>query len=376
MKASSVLSLLSLASGSLAWEWGKSGKWDNKLLKANGHGTATINYTTITGFFQQDDPATDASTFDYTKSNFGLINRTYPTDSQFDPQNKRTQWERFAYYVDTLNRDSDSNSQYKVLFMGRHGEGYHNAAESFYGTPAWNCYWGPLDGNGTVTWRDAHLTAAGIAQCTKAREFWTQALAASKMPAPQSYYSSPLARSATTANLTFASLPLPRNRPFAPVVKEGLREGVSIRTCDARSDRAALAAALPRFRFEPGFAERDELWRGDEGQGETADAHTARTRAVLDDVFAADPNTWISITSHSGQIAKNLLVLGHRAFGLSTGQAIPVLVKARTLSGSGTTTTTTAAGWSAEATCRAPPVTSIAGQGCVCASTVATATAV
>jgi hypothetical protein len=28
--------------------------------------------------------------------------------------------------------------QYKVLFMGRHGEGWHNAAESFYGTPAWN----------------------------------------------------------------------------------------------------------------------------------------------------------------------------------------------------------------------------------------------
>jgi hypothetical protein len=27
---------------------------------------------------------------------------------------------------------------YKVLFMGRHGEGFHNAAESYYGTPAWN----------------------------------------------------------------------------------------------------------------------------------------------------------------------------------------------------------------------------------------------
>lgn len=22
--------------------------------------------------------------------------------------------------------------------MGRHGEGWHNAAETFYGTPAWN----------------------------------------------------------------------------------------------------------------------------------------------------------------------------------------------------------------------------------------------
>jgi hypothetical protein len=28
--------------------------------------------------------------------------------------------------------------QYKVLYMGRHGEGYHNVAEAFYGTPAWD----------------------------------------------------------------------------------------------------------------------------------------------------------------------------------------------------------------------------------------------
>ena len=28
--------------------------------------------------------------------------------------------------------------QYKLLYMGRHGEGYHNVAEAFYGTPAWD----------------------------------------------------------------------------------------------------------------------------------------------------------------------------------------------------------------------------------------------
>ncbi|KAI5917152.1 histidine phosphatase superfamily [Camillea tinctor] len=373
MKASSVLSFLSLTSGSLAWEWGKSGKWDSKPLKANGHSTATINYTTITGFFQQDDPATDASTFDYTTSNFGLINRTYPTDAQFDPHNRRTQWERFAYYVDSLNRDCDNNSQYKVLFMARHGEGYHNAAESYYGTPAWNCYWGLLDGNGTVTWRDARLTPAGLAQCTKAHAFWARALSESHIPAPQSYYSSPLIRSAITANLTFDDLPLPRDRPFAPVIKEGFREGISIRTCDARSDRSAIAELLPGFRFETGFAEHDPLWRGDEGEGETAEAQLRRTREVMDEVFAQDANTWISITTHSGQISKNLQVLGHRAFSLSTGQVVPALVRARIVGGAGTTTT--APGFTAEATCKATPVTSISGQGCVCGSMTAAAAA-
>ena len=52
---------------------------------------------------------------------------------------------------------------YKVLFLGRHGDGIHNAAESYYGTPAWNCYYSELDGNGTVVWADALLTAASSA---------------------------------------------------------------------------------------------------------------------------------------------------------------------------------------------------------------------
>ena len=115
-----------------------------------------INYTTITGFFLQDDPKTVSSTFDYvcspsfrlqagnanqtlqTATNFGLINQTYDTDAEYDPQHKKTQWQRFEHKVFRLNRQSGRNVQYKVLYMGRHGEGYHNAAESFYGTPAWN----------------------------------------------------------------------------------------------------------------------------------------------------------------------------------------------------------------------------------------------
>jgi len=73
-----------------------------------------------------------------TATNFGLINQTYNTDSEYDPEHKKTQWQRFEHKVFRLNRQSGRNVQYKVLYMGRHGEGYHNAAESFYGTPAWN----------------------------------------------------------------------------------------------------------------------------------------------------------------------------------------------------------------------------------------------
>ncbi|KAI2464047.1 phosphoglycerate mutase-like protein [Annulohypoxylon bovei var. microspora] len=368
MLATSIFVFLSLSSTGLGWEWGKSGKWTSKQRTTCHGGESTINYTTIAGFFQQDDSSTVAKTFDYTTTNYGLINRTYPTDDKFDPANEKTQWERFAYYVNTLNQDSDKNTQYKVLFMARHGEGYHNAAETYYGTPAWNCYWGPLEGNGTTVWRDARLTDAGIAQCTKASTFWKNALAVEKIPAPQSYYSSPLLRSSTTANLTFNGLDLPAGRPFAPTIKEYFREGISMRTCDERSNKTYIHSLLPAFKFEEEFTEDDELWKGYEG--ETSDAQLKRTRIVLDDIFSNDDSTWISITSHSGQISTNLKVLNHITFSLSTGQAIPALIKAENLR-KVESATTTVQSWTAEATCNAPPVTSISGQGCICSSSTA-----
>lgn len=63
-----------------------------------------------------------------TATNFGLINREYPATKGIT--NKLTQWQKFAMQVDALNAAAPLDTVYKVLFMGRHGEGYHNAAES------------------------------------------------------------------------------------------------------------------------------------------------------------------------------------------------------------------------------------------------------
>jgi hypothetical protein len=62
----------------------------------------------------------------------GLINRTYPSDGEFDPNNTKTQWERFANYVTHLNKESSSNTQYKLVFLARHAEGWHNVAEKIF----------------------------------------------------------------------------------------------------------------------------------------------------------------------------------------------------------------------------------------------------
>lgn len=71
-----------------------------------------------------------------------------------------------------------------------------------------------------MTWADARLTSKGAAQALAAHAFWKKELTEAKIPAPQSYYVSPLDRCIATANLTFTGLDLPDESPFKPVIKE------------------------------------------------------------------------------------------------------------------------------------------------------------
>ena len=298
-----------------------------------GHADSTklppthITYSTITGYFAQDDPATNSSTFDYTSTNFGLLNRTYLTD----PRRTLTQWQRFKRQLSQLQHDAPKGVKYKLLYLGRHGEGYHNAAESYYGTPAWNCYWSIRDGNGTTSWADAKLTSNGVAQAEIANKFWAKEIAVQKVPTPQSYYTSPLTRCLATAEITFTGLNLPARHPFVPEVKEFLREGISGHTCDRRGTRTYIHESFPSYKIEAGFTETDELFQA--LRAETPADQDARSKIALDDIFNHDHDTYISITSHSGEIASILRVIGHRVFSLRTGAVMPVLVRAETVVG-------------------------------------------
>ncbi|KJK76604.1 hypothetical protein H634G_08192 [Metarhizium anisopliae BRIP 53293] len=298
--------------------------------------------------------------------NFGLIDRKYPTDDKFDPEGTKSQWQRFGKWVHYLNHhcDKSENVRYKLVFFGRHGQGYHNVAESYYGTPAWNCYWAELEGNGTITWADPLLTPDGFKEAEKANGFYKTLYEQQNMPHFESYYSSPLKRCLQTANTTFSTLKMPAEHPFVPTIKELFREDISIHTCDRRSTKSEIARFMPGWKFEEGFTEKDELWQAD--KGETSAHQVARSKAVLDDVFTNDGSTWISVTSHSGEIAALLTALNHRAFGLSTGQIIPVLIKAEVVQ---PIPTSSIAGFTPEATCKQPPVTSLSDKGCVCSST-------
>lgn len=262
-----------------------------------------INYTTVTGYFLQDEPSTNATNFNFTTTNFGLINRSYPSDSETD-DDRLTQWQRFRREVSQLNRRAPRGVEYKLLYMGRHGNGYHNAAETYYGTPAWNCYWSIRDGNDTVRWDDARVTPLGVNQALAVNQFWKIEIEVQKIPTPQTFYTSPLTRCLQTVNLTFSGLSLPRRYLFVPVVKEFLREGISGHTCDRRGTKTYIANAFPGYEIEPGFTETDQLFQN--LQAETPTDQDIRTKRLLDDLFSSDDSTYISMTSHGGEIASLL----------------------------------------------------------------------
>jgi hypothetical protein len=67
---------------------------------------------------------------------FGLINRKYDTDGA--EEQSTTPWQRFERYVRQLNKESGKDVQYKVIYLGRHGQGWHNVAEEKYGSEAWD----------------------------------------------------------------------------------------------------------------------------------------------------------------------------------------------------------------------------------------------
>ncbi|RMZ73855.1 phosphoglycerate mutase [Pyrenophora seminiperda CCB06] len=289
-------------------------------------------YTVQKGFFMQSEDETDDGRFDFRKENFGLVSRSYPTDSE--EQEQEQQWKRFEKYVRSLEEGKQAGESYKVLFLGRHGEGWHNVAEAKYGTEAWDCYYSALNGASGLTWSDAHLTPLGTQQAHETSTLWSHQLSLG-LPPPQKYYASPLTRAIQTADLTFSPLNLKHHLAYKPHIKELLREALGIHTCDRRSTLAHLRTTYPHLTFEKGFEEEDVLWKED--YREPASARRYRLSVLLDEVFAEEEEgegvVWVSLTSHSGAIASALEGVGHRAFRLETGGVIPVFLKAERVEG-------------------------------------------
>lgn len=259
----------------------------------------------------------------------GLLDRSYGTDSRFDPDQKKTPWARFENHLAHLNQEDPQNTKYKVIYLARHGQGYHNVQESLVGRAAWESHWSHLDGNSERTWADAHLTDFGLQQAKELNSFWKDAFENSAVPWPSNYYTSPLIRCLETVDATFSGLAQPVEKPFKPVIKEGLRERFGVHTCDRRRDLDFIKERFPEYVVEEGFSPEDALWTLD--VREPLDAHVERMTAFLDDIFSHEGGTFLSFTAHSGTCRALYLAIEHMDVWIAAGAVVPVLIRAEKL---------------------------------------------
>ncbi|GLB44500.1 putative phosphoglycerate mutase family protein [Lyophyllum shimeji] len=266
-------------------------------------------YTAIPGFFAQDDST--ASVIPALPPRFGLLDDT------------PDRWTKFFDRLELLNEDADADTSYKVFFLGRHGQGYHNVAEAKYGTQAWDDYWSKLNGDGELVWGpDPELTTLGKGQAVDAQDAWKAELAFG-IRLPEKLYCSPLTRALRTCEITFDGLLSDQNR--RPIVLENCREENGVHTCDKRRTRSYIEKTFPRFEIETGFTEEDELWDPDVRETK---AHIAdRAKMVLDHIFEHDKETFISITAHGGIIQGFLACVGRPHYTLPTGGVLPLVIK-------------------------------------------------
>ncbi|GAA5877258.1 hypothetical protein JCM16303_006217 [Sporobolomyces ruberrimus] len=272
------------------------------------------NYTIVDGLFRQSSPSFNNSDgSDPLKHSFGLVDTS------------RERWSRFQTKIDQLNEESDKHTSYKVFFVARHGQGWHNVAESQYGSEAWNNHWSMEYGDGNITWGpDPELTPLGREQAKAVNRAWKKEIQAG-VPLPSRLYSSPLSRAALTLDITWSDL-LIDNGEQRPLFIEHLREVIGVHTCDQRSRKSKLAKRFPSFDFEIPFSEHDQLWSPD--YQESPQQQALRIQQLLNHIFATDPSQYISITAHGGVISSFLRVVNHPKVSVPPGGMIPVVVKA------------------------------------------------
>ncbi|KAF8138803.1 histidine phosphatase superfamily [Boletus edulis] len=270
-------------------------------------------YTTVPGFFVQDLDDADRSFTEQILPRFGLIN------------DRTDRWTTFVSEIEKLNATAEPGVQYKVFFLGRHGQGYHNVGEAKHGIRGW--HWAMLNGDGDITWGpDPQLTPLGEQQAQEAHAAWkTERLFG--IPLPEKLYTSPLTRAIRTHQVTFGDTPFPSGLKTMILEVNNMREHNGVHTCDKRRTRSDIQAAFPEYGFEEGFTENDQLWKAN--SRETYEDIEVRARCVLDRIFQNDREQFISLTAHGGFINCFLRVCHRRPWILPTGGILPVVVKGR-----------------------------------------------
>lgn len=267
-------------------------------------------FEVVPGYFKQESADTDDSKFNYFNEHLGRLKP----------------WSEILADVEALNSKGDD--VYKLFLLGRHGQGYHNLANSKYGEKAWNEYWLKLNGDGEIVWGpDPELTELGLAQAAD-NNYQIKVELKDGLIVPHRFYLSPFRRSVDTLIGTWHGIAdLQAKKPF---IKEDLRETIGVHTCDKRLPRLVIAEKYESkgFEIEDGFVEEDIYFRPD--YREQVWEQAIRMNRLFQYIFdsTSREELFVSVTSHLGSIRTQLMVLGHRPFAIGTGGMIPVLVRA------------------------------------------------
>jgi len=268
-----------------------------------------VTHLAILGFFRQDGPDANATKIGPAPDRFGLID------------DKGKYWKKFQEDIKKLNKKAEKYTEYKVLYLGRHGEGWHNVGQDIYGEDAWDEKWGRMNGNGNITWGpDARLTPKGVHQAMEVNHVWRRELYhGGGIPLPTKTFVSPLRRALHTFNISYSNLDIP-----PPTIIEDLRDTNGLRTSDIRHNKTWLHAHYPTYKFEEGFTEQDELWTKDTRE---QDEHVyERVRVVLNRILK-NKDIYMGVVCHNDIINDSLDLTKHDKYEMATGGVVPVVVK-------------------------------------------------
>lgn len=73
-----------------------------------------------------------------TQAGLGLLDKAFGDTTQRQESGDTKPWDRFAAHVNRLNDESPDGVDYKVLYLTRHGLGYHNVQAAKVGTAEWD----------------------------------------------------------------------------------------------------------------------------------------------------------------------------------------------------------------------------------------------
>lgn len=301
-----VLAAIMLLARRAVFEFDTSKSWSSHELQD----VWNIEYSAVPGFFKQSVWGANATEIGPSPKRFGLI------DSQ------KKYWTTFQQKIKRMNKKSDKDITYKVLFLGRHAEGYHNLGLAYYGEEEWDRKWGRLTGNSTITWGpDAKLTPNGIEQAKGVNAVWMNEMQnGGGIPLPTALFVSPLRRALFTFNMSFTGVV---DCP-SPLIIENLRDAYGLRTSDWRHNKTWIHEHFPRFEFEEGFTENDELWKKEER--EPTEHVQERVKGVLDQIFTLS-DTYLALVAHDKVISATFNLTGHPDYNLPTGGVIPLVIK-------------------------------------------------